>query len=177
MSASEQIWGQFHSNLERYILSQVKDQYTAQDILQEVFLKVQGKLPQLREESKVAPWLFRIAKNTVLDHYRQRSKKPADNAPEQLAEDRGKDITEEFAYCIRPFIDSLPDKYREALLLVEIEGLSQKELAETLGISYSGAKSRVQRGRVMLKEALLECCHIRTDRYGNILDYERRADE
>ena len=90
MSASEQIWGQFHSNLERYILSQVKDRYTAQDLMQEVFLKVQGKLPQLREESKVAPWLFRIAKNTVLDHYRQRSKKPVDNAPEQLAEDQRK---------------------------------------------------------------------------------------
>ncbi|MCB0562236.1 MAG: RNA polymerase sigma factor SigZ [Phaeodactylibacter sp.] len=174
MSASEQLWGQVHNNLEQYILRQVKDPVAAQDLLQDVFLKMQAKLPQLREPEKAAPWLFRIAKNTIIDHYRQAANQPVAGLVTEPAGTEQEDITQEFAYCIRPFIDSLPEKYREALLLVEIQGLSQKELAERLGISYSGAKSRVQRGREMLKEALLECCHIQADRYGNILGYEKR---
>lgn len=174
MSASEQLWGQVHNNLEQYILRQVKDPVAAQDLLQDVFLKMQAKLPQLREAEKAAPWLFRIAKNTIIDHYRQAANQPVAGLVTEPAGTEQEDITQEFAYCIRPFIDSLPEKYREALLLVEIQGLSQKELAERLGISYSGAKSRVQRGREMLKEALLECCHIQADRYGNILGYEKR---
>jgi len=65
----------------------------------------------------------------------------------------------------------LPQKYLEALELYEFQGLSQKELSEKLGISYSGAKSRVQRGRKKLKYLLEGCCHIESDRYGNIVDF------
>ena len=76
--------------------------------------------------------------------------------------------------CIPAFLDSLPEKYREALFEVEINGLSQLELAKKLDISYSGAKSRVQRGREKLREALLDCCDIAADKYGNILEYSPR---
>ena len=56
--------------------------------------------------------------------------------------------------------------------MADIEGLSMKEVAEELNISVSGAKSRVQRGRKMIKEIILKCCEVNTDKYGNIVDYE-----
>jgi len=71
--------------------------------------------------------------------------------------------------CIKPFINKLPPKYREALIASELENQSQKELAESLDISYSGAKSRVQRGREKLKDLIQECCDFEHDKYGNLI--------
>jgi hypothetical protein len=69
--------------------------------------------------------------------------------------------------CVAAMMDALPDAYREALRLTEYEGLSQKELSERLGISFSGAKSRVQRARAKLKQELLACCHFQFDQAGS----------
>jgi RNA polymerase sigma-70 factor (ECF subfamily) len=69
-------------------------------------------------------------------------------------------------------VDELPETYREALRLTEYEGLSQKELSERVGISFSGAKSRVQRARAKIKQQLLDCCHFELDHAGRIIDYQ-----
>ena len=69
-------------------------------------------------------------------------------------------------------VESLPADYREALILTEYEGLTQRALAERLGLSFSGAKSRVQRAREKLKAMLLDCCHFEFDRFGKIIDYQ-----
>ena len=69
-------------------------------------------------------------------------------------------------------VGALPDAYRETLRLTEYEGLSQKQLSEQLGISFSGAKSRVQRARAKIKEQLLDCCHFELDHAGRIIDYQ-----
>ena len=118
-----------------------------------------------------------LTRNIINDYYRDR-KKRLDSLPvigEKMTDDIEPHTKHEyFSNCVPTFLDALPEKYREALYLVEIEGLSQKELAERLNISYSGAKSRVQRGREKLKEALLECCRISTDVYGNVVEYRRR---
>ncbi|RMG58329.1 MAG: sigma-70 family RNA polymerase sigma factor [Bacteroidetes bacterium] len=96
-------------------------------------------------------------------------------ASEDMAsETEDPDLTTRFSACIRPMIEGLPEPYREALWLSEMEGLSQKELAARLGISYSGAKSRVQRGREKLKAQILACCEVSADRYGNIIDFYPR---
>lgn len=79
----------------------------------------------------------------------------------------------ELASCLQPMIAGLPDIYRTALTLSEIEGITQREVADRLGISVSGAKSRVQRGREKLRERLLQCCEIETGRNG-IIGYEVR---
>ncbi len=80
------------------------------------------------------------------------------------------------ACWLKPMIDDLPDKYREALWLTEFEGLTQVELAERLGISVSGAKSRVQRGRSLLRHDLLDCCQFEFDRRGGIIGYTTRIE-
>ncbi len=73
--------------------------------------------------------------------------------------------------CILPLVQQLPPPYRQALLLTEVEGMTQKDLAARLGLSFSGARSRVQRARDKLRELLLDCCHFEFDRRGTIIDY------
>jgi RNA polymerase sigma-70 factor (ECF subfamily) len=107
----------------------------------------------------VQGWLFLVARNAIIDHYRTR--KPASELPESLPAEMPENVTEveELKLVFRRIIDSLPEPYREALVLTEFEGLTQGELAKRLGISLSGAKSRVQRGREQLKDLLLDYCH------------------
>jgi len=175
----EHVWSDIENTLYGYILQRVKDPNDAKDILQEVFLKMRRHLTQLRDDSKVDGWLFRIAGNAVKDHYRQLQRQQRVEGIEHekavTAEQERDQLTRRLASWLPEAIDLLPEKYRQAVYLTEIEGLSQKELAERLGLSYSGAKSRVQRGREKLKELILECCDVAADRYGNIIDYSPRS--
>ncbi|MDY7214354.1 MULTISPECIES: RNA polymerase sigma factor SigZ [Bacillus] len=168
----EDLWDQFHQPLKTYISYRVNDQSIVDDLLQIVFMKIQVHLPNLIDERKIDSWIYRITRNTIIDFYR--TKKTSEILPDVLhfndsAEEEN--FTKEATVCIRSTIKRLPEKYREALELTEFQGLSQKELSEKLGISYSGAKSRVQRGRRKLKQLLEGCCHIEADRYGNIVDF------
>ena len=90
-----------------------------------------------------------------------------------------KDVTDEarreLAGCLVPMIDRLPEKYAEAIRLSEIDGLTQKEVSERQGLSLSGAKSRIQRGRAMLKEMLTDCCRFHFDHQGKVVDYEGKG--
>jgi RNA polymerase sigma-70 factor (ECF subfamily) len=110
----------------------------------------------------------------VIDHYRTR--KATIPVPDDLVAPDPPDVGEAEALkaAFRRMIHSLPGPYREAVLLTEFEGLTQKEFAERLGISLSGAKSRVQRGRQQLKDMLLECCRFEFDRRGHAFDCEPR---
>ncbi len=82
---------------------------------------------------------------------------------------------EEIVSCLKAMINHLPEKYKQAIILTEFQNLTQKELSERMGLSLSGAKSRVQRARSMLKETLLGCCHLEFDRLGNIIDYTHKT--
>jgi RNA polymerase sigma-70 factor (ECF subfamily) len=79
------------------------------------------------------------------------------------------------ALSLKETVLALPEPHRQALLLTEYEGLNQRELAERLGISFSGAKSRVQRARQKLRSVLQECCHCELDRRGRVVDYYPRC--
>ena len=155
----ETIWNEFSARLGQFIRARVADPATAEDILQDVFLKFQSRLDEFRDPAKVQGWLFLVARNAIIDHYRTR--KPTAEVPESLPAELPENVAEveELKRLFRRIIDSLPKTYREALVLTEFEGLTQEELAKRLGISLSGAKSRVQRGRELLKERLIEACH------------------
>lgn len=171
----ENIWQEFSEKLRRFIRGRVSDDATADDILQDVFLKIQKRLGQLDDSSKLQSWIYLIARNAVIDHYRVR--KETVEVPESLVAETATDDPdiEGLKIAFRRMIDALPDPYREAIVLTELEGLTQKELAERLGISVSGAKSRVQRGREQLKQALLDCCKFEFDRRGRVIDCMPRA--
>jgi RNA polymerase sigma-70 factor (ECF subfamily) len=170
----ENIWSEFAGQLGQFIRSRVSDPATAEDILQDVFVKIQTRLGTLEDPAKLHGWIYLIARNAIIDHYR--SRKETVEVPEHLpAEPDPQDAElEGLKASFRRMIYSLPDPYRDALVLTELDGLTQKELAERLGISLSGAKSRVQRAREQLKAMLNECCTFEFDRRGKVIECQPR---
>ncbi len=166
----EQIWHEFSDRLGQFIRSRVADPSTAEDILQDVFVKVQARLDQLKDPAKLPSWIYLIARNAIIDHYR--TQRETVEVPESLideAEPQSKELQDLKAAFLR-MVHSLPEPYREAVVWTEFEGLTQQQLADKLGISLSGAKSRVQRGRQQLKAMLTECCAFEFDRRGRVID-------
>lgn len=167
-------WQEYKNQLRGYIAKRVRDPDAVDDILQEVYLKAHTSLHTLKSQDRIASWLFRMTANAIVDHYRAR--KPVDELPDEwVAPESERDPVAELAVCLRPLIASLPEAYGSALVLSELDGLPQREVALRLGISLSGAKSRVQRGREKLRERLLECCDVELRR-GRIADYEPRGE-
>lgn len=174
-STLENIWHEFADRLRNFIRSRVADPQTTEDILQDVFMKIQARLESLKDPGKLEGWIYLIARNAVIDHYRTR--KETVEVPETLAAEpdtQDGDVAELKA-AFRRMVLNLPEPYREALVLTEFEGLTQQQLADRQGISLSGAKSRVQRGREQLKQMLHECCTFEFDRRGKVIDCSPRA--
>jgi|SRR5688572_5071754 len=165
-------WKGLQSQLNAYVNKKVKDKALAADLMQDVFLKVQANISQLKDTEKLPSWIFRITQHVVMDHFR---KSTPDIAAEDL--DWGSsqhEFNECVAQCLSLLMEKLPEKYRVALQLTDVDNLSQYALAERLNISYSGARSRVQRARKLLKEMIEALYLIKTDSYGNILVCENR---
>jgi RNA polymerase sigma-70 factor (ECF subfamily) len=170
----EHIWREFHAPLKGFVAKRVSNHTAVDDVVQDVFIKINNHISEVKDSQKIRTWIYQITRNSIIDYYRKQ--KPTDELPvniQKMDEYDEQDLSKELSSCIRPMIEQLPDKYREAIELTELDGISQKQFSEQLGISFSGAKSRVQRGRQKLKELLTACCHIETDRYGNIVDYEK----
>ena len=178
MNASlETIYADFHSKLHRFIAGRVSDPDTAEDILQDVYLKIHSKIDGLREEDRLESWIYQVTRNAIIDYYRRA--RPQDELSDSLASplDDEPDAVSQLASSVKGMLGCLDDKYREALELTELQGLPQVELATRLDISVSGAKSRVQRAREKLKEAFLDCCHFEFDRSGRVVDYHPNCDK
>lgn len=172
---TEELFKSLSGRLRLFILQRISDPSAADDILQNVFLKIHSRVDTLRDETKLESWIFQITRNAIADHYRALfSSHEASQAKEPAEMPAEENMMEKFSTGVREMIGQLPNHYREALLLTEFEGLSQQELADRLGLSLSGAKSRVQRARQLLKDLLMQCCHIEFDKYGTILDYHPR---
>lgn len=170
------VWQQFHPDLARFVARRIPEPAAAEDVLQDVYLKLHTQLNSLRDSARLPAWLYQVTRNAITDYYRQRpTLELPDDLPLPPAEDPPDETALRLAQSVRSMADQLPAHYREALLLVDYEGLSQLDLAERLNLSYSGAKSRVQRARELLKQMLLACCHVQFDRVGNILDYQPRC--
>ncbi|HWA34162.1 MAG TPA: sigma-70 family RNA polymerase sigma factor, partial [Cyclobacteriaceae bacterium] len=137
------------------------------DIFQEVFLKFYTKVHQLKNGEKLTSWIYQITRNTIADHYRNSTRMAAHEIIEW--EGRTKSLNECAEQCVKELLATLPEKYRRALELSELDNRSQIELSKTLNISYSGAKSRVQRARQMLRARVDEKYQIKTDGYGNVI--------
>ena len=175
-SDTERLWREYHTRLLGFIEARVHDPATSEDILQEVFLKVHSRIETLRDSNKLESWVYQITRNAIIDHYRsRRASVELPEAAAALEEDPTDRERREMARCLLPMVESLPESYRDAVKLSEIEGLTQSEVAQRNGLSLSGAKSRVQRGRAMLKSKLQECCQFEFDRRGQIVDYKARS--
>jgi len=186
---TQAIWRQVKEGLRAFVSKRVAGEADVEDILQEVFLRMHRHLDGLKDPRRMVPWLFRITRNAIIDHYRtaaRRREVPAGLSSDMDAEypvpvlpatvdsaDAGR-LRTELARCLRPMIGRLPGDYREAVTLVELEGLTQQAAAKRLGLSVSGMKSRVQRGRRQLKDLLETCCEIQLDNRRAVADYRLR---
>jgi RNA polymerase sigma-70 factor, ECF subfamily len=185
LADGEAVWLEFHDRMRRFVLKRVRNEADADDIVQKVFLQMHRSLRGLRNGDRMDVWLYRIARNAITDYYRapaRRRELAAGSTAEMdvlsplSSEGRG-DASEVAgaAACLRPMLDGLPPEYGRALRRVDLDGETQRSVAEAEGISVSGMKARVQRGRRRLREILLECCEIELDRRGGVMECASRG--
>ncbi len=183
-TATEHLWEQLSGKLRSFLLQRVSDPEVADDLLQETFLRVHTKLDEMKDFRRMTAWVYQVARNLVVDHYRAEGRNLVDTVLEEIAPPLDDSTTGaptnlnvQVEGWLEPMIDRLPDDYRVAVKQYELEGKPQRALAEDLGLSLSGAKSRVQRGRTKLKGLFQACCSFEQDRRGSIIDYTPRANE
>jgi RNA polymerase sigma-70 factor (ECF subfamily) len=165
------IWERFHDRLKAFILSRIRDRAAAEDLLQEVFIKIHSSIDSLRDESKLQSWVYQIARNAVVDYLRSKKTEiqEADFQEDDSEPDSSGLMTEALQDMAR-MMNALAPEDCEALCLTELGGMSQAEYARQIGISYSGAKSRVQRAKNKLRDMMMKCCHYQFDKYGTVID-------
>lgn len=179
--AARGAWRDLEAKLRPFVARRVRSEVDVDDVVQDVFLRMQRGLAGLRDDQRFGPWVCQVALSAIVDHQRVAAKHRVvdgdmrEDEPLEVDEDDC-GVEQELASYLAPFVALLPSPYREALTLVELEGLAQKQAAEMLGISLSGMKSRVQRGRVQLRRALEDCCHIALGARGRAVSCEPRPD-
>lgn len=181
-AAARGAWRDLERKLRPFVARRVRAEADVDDVIQDIFLRMARGLGGLRDEERFGPWAYQLARSAVADHRRRTARHPVaeEEAPEEEVpgpdDDVEGSVAREVATYVVPFVAMLPSPYREALTLTELEGLSQKDAAAMLGISVSGMKSRVQRGRQQLRAALEGCCHIALDARGRVVSCEPRSD-
>ncbi len=166
------LWLDHKTALKAFILKRVKDHDLANDICQEVLIKVFNYCKNKSGVRNIRSWLFQIAQNIIIDNYR----KPSfinyqENVPD-IIEENDDDAFKEALNYIRPMLGFLPNKYSIPLKLADIDGIKQSEIAILLGLSISATKSRIQRARQLLKTEFITCCHFETDKLGTIVSFQ-----
>lgn len=169
----QDIWTDLHQELRKFIFSKVKDSDISEDILQEVFLKIQLNIHKLSDCSKLTSWVYRITRNTVADYYRKTNPVVQIDSFDFAEQEHEEPLYLSLSNCINQKINKLSGKYKQAILLTYFNNYSQTALASELEISYSGAKTRVQRGREKLKALIAGCKNVVTDNKGNPVTYKK----
>jgi RNA polymerase sigma-70 factor (ECF subfamily) len=202
---SERLWREVHDRLTAFVAQRVDEPADVADLVQTVFLRVHQHMASVADEQRLLPWLFQITRNAIADYYRApvRRREIGGVAPSgaldlpdehsiasglpasgevaplepsgSFSASNDESALRDLAGCVRPLVQLLPPPYREALTLVEFDGVPQVEVASQLGISVSGMKSRVQRGRLMLRDGLIACCAISRSATGGVLDFAPRS--
>ena len=161
--------------LRAFLRRRVRDDATADDLAQETLLKVYRSRATLRDGTRLEAWLFRVARTTLIDYYRRQ--KPTEEVPAALVAENSDELAAmraAIAASTRRFLEELPEAYREPVRLAELEGLPLAKIALRMDLSLTAVKSRVRRGRQMLKAKLQACCRFEFDRLGQVIGWERR---
>jgi len=169
----EELWAIYSSSLKTYIMKHVPDKFEAEDILQEVGIRMQKNVNKIKDITNIEAWLYRIAYNLIVDYFRRANKY---TLIEDIDEISVPDVPEqenykETAECLLKLLEYLPATYKEAIIESDYNGEKQSILGQKWGLSNSGSKTRVQRARKKLKAVLLSCCEVKSDNAGNIIDF------
>ena len=185
VTPADELWRELHDRLHGFIRARISDPESADDVAQEVLLRLHRSMETLRAEDRLDAFAYRIARNAIIDHYRARAtSRETPEAPNELVErfdadgdsDQEPDeagAREELARCLAPLIRRLPEPYREALRLTDLGKLTQVEAAQVVGLSVPGMKARVQRGRAQVHELLTSCCAVALDGRSQISEVQR----
>jgi RNA polymerase sigma-70 factor (ECF subfamily) len=188
-AASREQWGRLRSDVSRLVARRLPTRADVEDVVQDVLVRVWKHGVSLRDDERFGAWLSRVAYTAAADHMRARQRHPLAkyDAPEEpdtgetapLTEgqaDGGPDAKELIAAVLRPFVAALPPPYAETVALSELEDLPHAAIAARVGVSVSAVKSRVQRGRELLRQMLERCCEIGLDARGAPVSCEMRSD-
>jgi len=164
---TQEVWNQYSNEIKYFILSKVKDEAIADDIVQDTFLKVHTKLHTLRDLNKLKSWIFAIARNSIVDHYKTTNQtfEIANFEPETHLEEE----THTEKDCLRGILSGLPKKYRDPIFLSDIKGMKQSEVAKQLNIPLPTAKSQIQRARKLIAEGFMNCCGLTQNEKGHLV--------
>ena len=183
-TAPVELWADLHARLRAFVGRRVADPHAADDIAQEVLLRLHRSLGDLRAEDRLDAFAYRIARNAIIDHYRAgAAAKETPTPPDVVTAGLDHAVTsedaheaqarEQLARCLEPLVARLAEPYRQALTLTDLGDLSQVEAARRVGLSVPGMKARVQRARVQIRDLLTECCRVTLDESRHIADVER----
>jgi RNA polymerase sigma-70 factor (ECF subfamily) len=184
---TQAIWTEFGARLRTFIVRRVGNEADADDVLQEVFLRIHRYRGGVERDDRLVAWLFQVTRNAIADYHRSPERRRELSAGVAADLEFGREAAvpgpdepdrptaqswQELAACLRPMVDRLPPIYRDAVALVDLGGVPHREAAGRIGLSISGMKSRVQRGRQALKEMLDDCCRLELDAGGRVTDYQ-----
>lgn len=177
----ERVAEELSEPLLRYLGRYVGDPAVADDLLQETLIRIARGLPGFAGRASLRTWAFSIATRVAADHFRRPAHREhivdVDESQELMDRDLTADqrlVIDEMNACVREVIDSLPEDYRAALILHDLEGLTAARTADVCGCSLPTAKIRIHRARLRLKEALQEECNFYRDS-DNVLRCDRKA--
>ncbi len=172
-----------YDTIYRYVFSIAGDSGEAEDLTQQTFLRAHDKLSGLQNPDKLLPWLYRIATNTCYDRFRQAAYRhraqPLEDQASSVTESEPPDANaprltklmeqDEMSACVQKYLVDLPDQFRAVMLLHDVEGVTNPEIARMLEISLATVKIRLHRARDRLRKALNEACSFRTDERGVVV--------
>jgi RNA polymerase sigma-70 factor (ECF subfamily) len=175
------VWRDVEARLRPYVARRVGCAADVDDVLQEILVKVHGGMDGLRDAERFGGWVYRIAGHVIADFAKARARAPIASGavgepPDErdVAGEEAAGLQADLGECVALFLARLPAPYRGAVTLTDLQGLTQKEAAEMLGISLSGMKSRVQRGRERIRQMFEECCEISLDCRGQVVECASR---
>ncbi len=160
----EQLYLDHHEALSSFLKAKSGDSVLVADMVQDTFLKLYAFLNSGKELTNPRGWLFRVARNILIDHYRKNGhdvqELKAELPSNESAHRHGPED------CLLGIIASLPDKYKKAVYLVDVKGERQIDAARRLNLSLSTFKSHVQRGRKLVMKGYVECCNYTINKSG-----------
>ena len=183
----EQVWREVMAQLRTFVGRRIADPHRADDLVAEVLLRIHKNLHTVDDRERLTHWVSRVAHNAVIDEYRRAARErehraptlveavPDEQPPSSDASDAPPEVQRELAACLRPLLGGLPPEQRRAVEMIDLDGWAQARAARTEGVSVSGMKSRVQRGRRGLATLLDKCCTVDIDARGLPMDYTPRS--
>ena len=172
---TQQVWTKYSDDVKRFIISKVKNTTLADDILQDTFIKIHTKLHTLKDITKLKSWIFTIARNSMMDYFKNTNKSF------ELANFENETNIEEHTHtekdCLNGILQSLPKKYRDPLFLSDIKGLKQQEVAEKLNQSLPTTKSQIQRARKLIAKGFMDCCGFILNEKGKLIGEIQNKDD